>query len=124
MNDNDEKEHISIKDAFYNFIKALSTVTELDKTKDTVKISLYNRHNYIDTITYKHNTDFSHCYCFQGDNEKNQPIIYSSNEPGLILSCKLLDKEIDIDANKENYFFLMRSESPKTIDNITVTCIN
>jgi hypothetical protein len=52
-----QKEKLSIQDASYEFVNALSEIMDLDKEKVSAKIAIYGRYGLCDTITFRHNEE-------------------------------------------------------------------
>ena len=108
----DEKENINIREAAYNFITALSKITELDNEHDTATIILYSREKPHETITYNCNNNIMDNLEFicRKENDIGDFIALLKSD-NIIYNCKIIDK----DKAKRVTFFLMKPETENVI---------
>jgi len=109
MIENETIEDLSIERTLADFLNALSKHTEIDKTKDTVKIALYSRLGFVDTITYRHNDDMIKYSTFhtQKENIRGDPLVVVKNDPEPVYNCRLLSQ----DHINGIFFFIMKPET-------------
>jgi hypothetical protein len=103
-----QEERLSMRDASYEFVNALSRIMELNKEKVSAKIVIYGKCGICDTITFRHNEESFDDYEFlaKNNNVTREYIVILKDDPTKVLNCRLLSH----DSNKELFVFLMKPE--------------